>query len=103
MSGNIDPWITRPGWCFSGLTRQISLMPVSNVCGFSPCMSKSSSSFFVRLPRTPSPSTVTLARMSMPAWKVGFWEPSAAMPMSPVRTPSTRSPSVSSSEAAKPG
>ena len=60
------PWTTRPGTCFFGSIRQISLMPVSKVGGFCPASSKRSISCFASVPRTPSPITVTFAKMSMP-------------------------------------
>ena len=96
------PWITRPGRCFSGRMRQISLTPVSYTCGRGPSSSKRSMSCSASVPRTPSPSTVTFARMSMPGWKFGFGLPCLSMPMSPIRTPTTRRPSISSLSAAKP-
>jgi hypothetical protein len=68
-----------------------------------PLRSKRSISCLARLPRTPSPSTVTLAKMSMPGWKVPFGLPSLSTPMSPVRTPTTRLPSISSCRPRSPG
>ena len=58
---------------------------------------------FVRLPRTPSARIVTFARMSTPGSKADFRSPCLPIPRSPVRTPTTRSSSYSTSTAGKPG
>ena len=57
----------------------------------------------MRLPRTPSQKIVTLARMSTPGSNVGFRSPFLSIPRSPVRTPTTASPSKSSSAAGETG
>ena len=76
-------------------TSHSSLIPTAYTCGNRPSSSpKRSTRALVRLPRTPSASTVTRARMSTPGSNAALRFPSRSTPRSPVRTPTTRSPLV---------
>src|SRR3954451_4096154 len=93
-SGQPSEWITRSRG-FS--TSQTSLTPSSHCCGSPEPRSKCLIAAPARWPWVPSHSTVALATTSEPGSKLPSSWPSRPRPLSPVRTPMTRSLSSTSS------